>query len=505
MSRVSAVAGSYAASAQLQRTGVEIVAVADQAGGLFDAAARRLSRVVANDGPGIWDDLLGATKSLRWRLATHPQPLRHNPAIIERAEQVMHEVHLLRGAVKDVDLLDEVSSAAQRVADEDSQIGATLLESIREVGYDKCYVVAASAAARAGIEEWLSDVGTRVVTVGTRALAVEGVDQCYVVGPPRFFNASILTAPSTDEVSFLMPAWFRDMSIPHSVIAPHAEGAIKVPSRVFLEGEYVSPNLEPGGAEEDEQALLPIPDWGPPSEPHRQPSSDEVVARKLLLAGGWALWLDDGTRIRSFDPRQPPGERVIYIGITAVTAGTYLLVRPGETEHRALLEIALASLGLRREEIESTQSEWKAHLMGALDRMEPQSVVGALRDKGVRAANQARAWADEALVRPQRNRDFELLLSWLDLPNEPFFGNATLLHRTVLRSGARIRDELESAVAAADVSALERLGTLELTTSSEGISAMLATRVLAISPGTSLVARHNARVPFKDGSARWLE
>ena len=38
-----------------------------------------------------------------------------------------------------------------------------------------------------------------------------------------------------------------------------------------------------------------------------------------------------------------------------------------------------------------------------------------------------------------------------------------------------------------------------------GFRGIIATRVLAVSPETTVVARHEARLPFADRSAKWLE
>src|SRR5699024_11935523 len=56
-------------------------------------------------------------------------------------------------------------------------------------------------------------------------------EQAYVVGPPRFFPSSLVTAPVTESVSFILPAWFSDRRLLHSAIAPYADGAIHLQSR----------------------------------------------------------------------------------------------------------------------------------------------------------------------------------------------------------------------------------------------------------------------------------
>jgi hypothetical protein len=330
------------------------------------------------------------------------------------------------------------------------------------------------------------------------------VEQSYVVGPPRFFRSGLVTAPVTSAVTFVMPAWFRDKRIPSSAIAPYADGAIHIKSRVFSEGDLTEPEsrVEDEALEED---YLPQPVWGSRQPPDREPSSEEVEARKVLLSGSFALWLDDGERIRTVDPRQPVGERVTYTDVPAVRPGTYLLLRHGQTEHRALYEAALSRLGDRGVAIEESQQSWKQQLQARLNHLGRRAVARELRIHGVKTADRAHAWTSPNLVRPHNDHDFEQLLQWLGLPIQPSFGNATSLRRAIYQLSAEIREQLETAISAADMNALERNGHLSLDAEVAGFRGILATRVLALSPHTEIVSRYDARVPFRDRSGQWLE
>lgn len=505
MSRIEALNRGYAASTSLVRNGVEILAVGDPAGARLNAAARQLMLAIREDGPGLWDDLVGAVKSLRWRLATQPQPIEFNLALKDGVVQVTRQVRRLRGAVANDALLDELAAAAGKVVESDPVLGAVLLRSIEEVGPKDCVVVAASTTASLAMGEWLRRLGVTVLTAGELKHTLPDMEQSYVVGPPRFFRSSVVTAPMTSSVSFVMPSWFGDRQIPHSAIAPYADGAIRIKARVFTEGDLA----EPESAHSDDKALedefLPGPVWESNQIPHREPSNDEVVARKLLLGGNLALWLDDGERIRIVDPQQPIGERVTYADLASVRRGTYLLLRQGETEHWALYEAALDRLGDRRGVIDASQQAWKQQLQVRLTQLGYRALVRELRSRGVKAADRARAWIDPNLVRPHSDHDFEQLLQWLGLPIQPSFGNATLLRRAIYQASSEIREQLETAISAADLFALERDGHLSLDVKTAGFRGILATRVLAISPHTQIVSRNDARVLFEDRSGQWLE
>jgi hypothetical protein len=505
MSRIDTLNRRYAASASLSDHGVEIVAVGDPAGSRLNSIARELMVVVREDGPGLWDDLVGAVKSLRWRLVTQPQPIAFNPAITDAADQVARQVRRLRGSVENELLLSELVAAAAAVSASDPPLGAVLLRSIEEAGSSDCVVVGANSFASAAINDWLGSLGVRVMTARELERGQINASQSYAVGPPRFFRSSLVTAPVTASVSFFMPAWFGDRQIPQSPIAPYADGAIRIAARVFFEGDLAaqeSPTTEHDAAEDE---FLPQPVWGTRQSPDREPTSDEVDARKLFLSGGLALWLDDGERIRALDPHQPVGERVMYVDVASLRPGTYLLLRHGLTEHRALYETALSRLGDRGAGLEASQGAWKHQLQARISQMGARSVVRELASSGVKAADRARAWGQSNLVRPHSDHDFEQLLRWLGLPIQPSFGNATLLRRTIYKVSAEIREQLETAVSAADLSTLEREGHLSFDLPSVGFRGILATRVLAISPYTEIVSRNDARVPFEDRHGKWLE
>lgn len=505
MSRIDALNRRYAAAASLVQYGVEILAVGDPVGARLNAAARQLVTAAREDGPGLWDDLEGAVKSLRWRLATHPQPIEFNPALKEGSVEVIHQARRLRKAVADDSLLEELSEAAAQVSTSNPVLGAVLLRSIKEVGPLDCVVVAASTAARAAMSDWLKSSGVKVFTAGELERAATDVEQSYAVGPPRFFPSGLVTAPVTGALSFVMPAWFRDRAIPNSAIAPYADGAIRIKSRVFTEGDLTEPEAQTQD-ETVEEDYLPKPVWGSRQSPDREPSSEEVEARKVLLSGSFALWLDDGERIRTVDPRQPVGERVTYTDVSSVHPGTYLLLRRGQTEHRALYDAALSRLGDdRRAGIEGSQQAWKQKLQERLDHLGRRAVTRELKSRGVKTVDRAHAWASPNLVRPNSDHDFEQLLQWLAVPIQPSLGNATLLRRAIYQVSAEIREQLETAISAANMDVLERDGHLSLDADGAGFRGIFATRVLAVSPHTEIISRYDARVPFEDRSGQWLE
>ena len=67
----------------------------------------------------------------------------------------------------------------------------------------------ANTRAAADLKGWLEQDALQILTA-REALRDESVrSQMYVIGPPVFFPAALATAPVADDVSFLVPSWFR--------------------------------------------------------------------------------------------------------------------------------------------------------------------------------------------------------------------------------------------------------------------------------------------------------
>ena len=508
MSRLDAVASRYARSADLVRNGVELDLVGDPPGARVNAAVVRLLLLARDDASGLWDGALGAAKALRWRLLTQPQPFEFGSAVRTAAADVVAEAGRLRAAVGSPaqHALDELAAAAEAVAAADPIVGGALLESIQEATAGACVVVAVSGGATAGLESWLGPLGFRVRSASQLIREQLFVQSAYAVGPPRFFPASVVSAPMTETVNFVFPAWFSDRSLPRSVLAARAEGAVVVTGTEFRIGDVTQPVTAPTDDAVDEAELLPQVSWIPPDAAPREPGADEVTARRVLLSGGYGMWLDDdGEWIRAVDPSQPGGGRVINVDVEAVRPGIYLLLRDGETERRALYEAALQLMGPQAAAVIASQAEWKGALQARLDQLGRAAVIRDLAAVGVRTLDRVAAWTEPMLARPRRNEDFERLLQWLGVKVHPTYELATALRRKRAQASAKIGDQLEEAVAEADMALLERDGHLRLEVKSEGFRGVIATRVLGISPHVDIISRHDARVLRPDRSAKWLE
>jgi hypothetical protein len=108
-------------------------------------------------------------------------------------------------------------------------------------------------------------------------------------------------------------------------------------------------------------------------------------------------------------------------------------------------------------------------------------------------------------IRPQKDKDFEILLDWLQKDFSFHLEHANRLRQEVLRASHDLRERLESAADDSDMATLELNGHMTFDLKEPGYHGMFAARVLAISPFKSIVSRAELRLPFKEDAALWLE
>lgn len=493
----------YKYSAKIANEGVELVQIEDAVGAQVDKAVRGIVKVF-NDERHENEDFLGATKSLRWRLLTHPQPLGSNESLKQSASAAITEVKKIAPGTVGIShqVLSDFTFAAELTMQHDSPVGPILLQSLKEVGPRNCVVIAASSSAAAGMASWLAQIGTNILTPQQLSKSEKFFEQAYAVGPPRFFPVSVLNAPMAEALTYLVPSWFTDRSLPTSVLTQYAEGTTSIEIRLHRVGvTEATPGL-PVSQEPTEDDLLPRPVWKI-EQTTESTADDTVSARHLLLAGNRGILLDDGERIRTLDPSKPRGERVGYIHVHDVIVGTYLLLRDGRTERQVIYDAAVALLGDTAPAIVRTQSSWKEALRKQLQERGHTRTLAELSSLGLSTLDRVEAWVDPTLVAPNSPVDFEILLRWLHQPVAHTVENAYALRRARAQVSSNMASLLEDAIASNDLSDLHRNGVLQLS-HTDGFRGVLATRVLAISQHQNLVSRSAVRVLFKDWGAQWL-
>ena len=493
----------YQASADLLRDGVEIVIVGDPLGARFKSALHSVLSLAKIIDDCESDALIAVAKKFCWKLLTQPQPLQFNSCLVGLSNELKERANRVRKAIGEDALLDELVSASIDASSANSSIGAMLMKSMKEIGIDsEVVIVAADRPAALGIKAWLQGSDARVVTVSEFEQAWQDREQAYVIGPPRLYPSALVTAPTISSISFLYPAWFSDSRVPGSAISSYAEGAIRVGARIFREGKVSSTGQEPVIEDLNDYFCQPL--WGPRNVDVSGSSGGRVKARKLLLSGDFAIWLDNGSRIRAFDPQQPEDERVVFVNVSTVCSGSYLLLRIGETERGVLYKKAIKDLP-NGNDVVAAQNAWKNALLERIDKLGHVQVMRELRDLNVKAANQVEAWVDADLIRPRYDYDFTRLLEYLKIPMQPTYDYATYLRKKTCQISKKITVCLEKAMSVVDTSELELKGHLKLDLETEGLRGLLVARVLAVSPFEERVARSKVRIPFEDYGGHWLE
>lgn len=508
MTSLQRISDLYAAAAGLSGPAamIELVPVDDGPGARFDSAVQTLSLEVQDSSIAALDELLMAARQLRWRAATEPAPPAFSPSrtsVVGDIETLADRcTHLVSKSTRA--LLDSLSHSAAGMHLAEPPLGTRLLAALREIGYTGCAVVLEKPRAADETRRWLQDLGVEVPVLSRREwLAGEVHEQAYLVGTPPVFGHAAVAAPRAFTMAYLFPSWVRGRQLPTTSFSQAARSRpIRVSAPAAPAPEAASPSLEAQG----EDLLVPQPVWRASQPAAAATTDDDVLARRVLLCGELSIMLDaEGGAIRCLSPEQPPGERVEWRDVASVAPGAFLVLREGQTESDVLYARAIGRLGKLASGVSASQDRWKSALRLRLSQHGRAEVTRQLRLAGVSAASQAPAWLAQTVVRPQSDMDFELVLRWLDLGQQPYQQNASLLRSARTAATAEIRNALERALAASDMGALDRTGIAKLNLDIDGFAGILATRVLAISPYLESVPRWDARVPRKDASARWLE
>lgn len=505
MTQLKRITDRYGAAAAIASGTVELHLVADSAGAHLDLAVRRLTAQLKDEDPHPWAELLAVARHLRWRLATNPVP----PQLRAGGEEALRSLRTLsqrRRLAADeqtqlllIDLEERAETACVRVR----PTSDSLLESLADLNYSSCVVVAASGRTRIDMLLWFEHlrINVPVINATFRDLG-DVVEQAYLIGWPSIFGSSSITAPRANALAFIMPSWVRDHGLPRSALADHAVGAVIPAVKAYQIGS--EPVLDPMPPTPGDR-LVPGPVWSG-TQRTRRLLEDETLARKILLGGGYSIMLDeDGEHIRGLFPERPAGHRVELRDVSAVTVGSHLVLREGVTQSAMLYEWAIELLGNKAAKVVGAQKQWKQALSERVERLGSRAVVRALRTIGVRRADRVTNWTSITMVRPQDDRDFELLLEWLGFSRQPYFDLSEELRSARSRASHDVRELLEEAVSSADLGELERDGILRFELDIPGFKGIIASRVLAVSPHLEPVHRRDLRLPKQDWEAQWLE
>lgn len=501
----------YLLSQELVRIGVELVVAPDRTGSDLNRLLRELTRILDTEPLGPFEPVVGALKSLRWKRLINPVAPADSEMVTDAVNAAHTEISRLLPAVSEHNksLLTEVSEVVRAALGESSCSGDLLHRFLQEVGPTKTAVLLSNSKCRAEVSDWLQPMGVDAVTTSDMRRSQEFPELVYAIGPPIFFPPAVITAPTCGEIIFITADWFHTKDLPVSQFSETAEMPMQFPLRINssepqpedIDDATTNEESSPDSVED----FMPNVNWDFPASSNRKPERDERMARRVLLSGGHGTWLDDGERIRSLDPEQPPSERVVSLPLSVVRSGTYLLLRDGETGLGAPLAAGIQLLGESGEQVLASQAVWKSALEGKLRELGHRQAERMVIELGIKAHGQLNSWVEESRIRPSSDHDFRVLLQWLGLQGSDCFEHATHLRRCLHRATSQIREHLEASVSSLDLDELRRAGHVIIQSTEDGFRDLVAARVLAISPDSTPIPINHLRRLEDDEGARWLE
>lgn len=461
--------------------------------------------------PG-WEPLVSAAQAIRWRGARDPIPFTSNySTVAEPFAEFLSLANKLAGSLGDQRsrLLNELATAAEAYRDSGNVVFArTVLECLRSGDRaNTCFAVARRRLV-SPMSEWLSEAGELAPVLSPREFQGEGRvwDLAILPGAGDWFPPHMLLSARAEEVTLVHPRWVRDSKRFYGIFGELATRTVCVTVRETR----TSVRSVPAPLSLPARELVPQPDWSLvassiPSQPG--PGHPGEPSKLAVLGGGYAIWLPaEAQRIRGLVPEARTGERVVELPIKTLHTGATLLLRVGSTESAALRPLVDSILGDQKARIRSLQREWKAALRNAIAGPGVAELGRQIRAKGARTSN-LQYWATDETIRPREDRDFRALLLVLDLhPIEAYIEAGRVLRRAHVQAGHELTQALEEHVEQEDFTELESRGLQQLHLEGiPGLAAMVAFRVVAISPETTDVPSNQARHPFRARGAAWLE
>ncbi|XVQ11400.1 hypothetical protein ACQP1W_02140 [Spirillospora sp. CA-255316] len=488
-------------------------AIGDACSTRFAGALRALLRDLEEDASSsVWEPIVSAARAVRWRGAIDPVPFTSNhSSVAEPLAELLDLAGELSGSLDHQrgGFLDELVTAATAYRDSGNMAYARAVLECLSSGDPSSTCLAVARSRRASpISEWLAETGQQAPVLGPREFLESGRvwDLAILPGAGDWFPPHMLLSARAEEITLVHPRWVRDSHRFYGVFGEFATRTVSVTVR-----EPPARDIhDPPALDLPARELVPQPDWSlvAASAPRPLVAGHPTEPCKLaVLGGGYAIWLPVGAqRIRGLIPAARAGERVVNLPIKGVHQGAILLLRLGSTESAALRPLVDSLLGSRQATIRSLQEEWKACLRSRMAGPGATELSRRVRARGAQAVN-LQHWATDDSIRPRDDRDFRALLEVLGLlPAEPYIEAGRTLRRAHAQAGHALTQALEEHVEHQDFAELEFSGLQELRLEgTPGLAAMVAFRVIAVSPNVTDVPSNHARHPFRPRGAAWLE
>jgi hypothetical protein len=333
-------------------------------------------------------------------------------------------------------------------------------------------------------------------------------ERILLFGAPFWYRDHVFQAPRSRQIEVFRYSWLS------------GKGPAK---RLFTapEGEQV-PDSQSDASDEARDEVLDAGDVLSPTwltdlsfveiATHTEVDSEDDVgresvrARPFLLEGELVVFLEaeDNATALVLDLDEHEEDRLQRLPVDDIVEGMFLLLRAaGGGDY--VVPVADALLGAKRAEVRRMQQEWKDRLRKVVRESSLLDVSVRLLDQGSQKANEnnVRHWMWGRSIRPNDRADFDAIMKLvgLDAEKDLYWRAMKTIDMAHLQAGQVIRTALLAQVRSADLSALERLGSLEFDLPGADTGRMIASRVLRVGRETVEISSSRVGKPIEAGGA----
>lgn len=326
-------------------------------------------------------------------------------------------------------------------------------------------------------------------------------DVIVIPSPGKWLPEYVLSAPRSSLIQIVHYAWIRDAW----KLEPVLQGSVMAEGEAVSEAHNVSsvfaadPVLNLQEADwVDSEELLPHTDWAAISAAVSGASSevldqDSIDALLLLLENNRAVFLDaeEGSTGLVIDLDESPESRVRRIPVRSICPGMFILLRTvGGGDY--IVTVANRMLGKLAQPARERQEFWKSRLREKIRSKGLFAVALDLIDVGSTIANEVnvRNWSLNRNIRTRDYHDFLAIMRYIGMESQAaeYWETMGLIDSAHRKAGSFIRRRLLRQILTADLTKLERQGTMDFELAESDGGSLTAFRVTSVSPETFTVS-----------------
>ena len=477
----------------------------------FNTFAVGLSRLERNVGElgddPYWRQVFQILRRLRFDLAATPLPFNHSAFRQEESRQTLSRLLVQCKALfpdRADDLNQLIGLADDLVTQSINPIGDTINGLlVRSTPVSTALLLRSTRYAslvRAELHNRNPDWTPSIISE-SHLSDNQVFDLMLVIGPARWYPASLLSAPRASRLDLIYFSWLWDQPSSAQLFRRSRLGRGFLSRSPETTDQHDGPATPVEVVESDD--VVPRIFWRDLAERvgRDEPDSDEeqAPAYMLLLAGGFATYVEasDDAFVYVVDPVAPPTQRIRKHGTETISEGMHVLVRR-EGGGDYVSAVADKLLGDAAQSLRKKQADWKQRLRTHVESAGIGRTVSELRKLGAARASTSnvRHWMGRHSLRTDDFADFSAVLRLVGLERVEreyweAMGRLDSAHRS---AGFFIRQLLLRQVIRADLEPLQAGGRMDFQLEHGGT--MTAFRVEQKSPEAILVPIGRLGKPF---------